>query len=303
MKVLITGATGLLGTEIVKLCIEKGYHVNYLTTRKRKIRSEARLRGYYWNPYNKDIDKSCIEGVDMIINLAGASISKRWTATYKSRILSSRTASLKVLYNLVSSTPNQVKQLISASAIGIYPSSLTEKYGEDTLTVNASFLGTVVLTWEQAADEFKNLGLEVTKLRIGVVLSSKGGALEPLIKPVKFGVGSPLGSGKQYQSWIHIDDLTRIFLYVMEQQCSGVYNAVASKPVTNEALTKVLAKQLHRPLWLPKVPAFMLKLILGEMATIVLESQYVLNDKIKSSGFEFEFDTIEHAVKDLLSKN
>lgn len=303
MKILITGATGLVGRELVKQCLAKNYTVHYLTTSKTKIVSETNYKGFYWNPSTQKIDKNCLKGIDAIINLAGASISKKWTASHKKAILNSRIDSIRLIHQLLSENKHKVKQICSASALGIYPSSLIEKYDESYVGVSSSFLGQVVEAWENAVDSFQSLNLKITKIRIGIVLSKDGGALAEMTKPINLGLGAPLGSGKQWQSWIHIADLANMFLFVLEQKLSGIYNAAASNPVTNSKMTEVIARQLKKPLFLPNVPAFMMKIILGEMSAIVLESQYLKNDKIKSEGFEFKYDTVEKALANVITRS
>ena len=300
MKILITGATGLVGQELVKLCLAKSYTVHYLTTSKTKIVSESNYKGFYWNPSTQEIDENCLKGIDVIINLAGASISKKWTASHKKAILNSRIDSLRLLHRLLSENNHRVKQLCSASALGIYPSSFTEKYDESYEIVSSSFLGEVVKTWENTVNSFQSIDLVITIIRIGIVLSKEGGALAEMTKPIKLGLGAPLSSGNQWQSWIHITDLANMFLFVLEQKLSGIYNAAASSPVTNSKMTRVIARQLKKSLFLPNVPTFMMKLILGEMSAIVLESQYLRNDKIKKDGFVFKYDTLEIALKECL---
>jgi len=300
MKLLITGATGLVGTEIVKLALAKNYKIHFLTTSTSKIVSKENYKGYYWNPAKAEIDINCLNGIDAILNLAGASISKRWTSTYKKEILESRIDSVQLLHRTLSENKHQIKHFCSASALGIYPSSLTKKYNETVTDVNSTFLGQVVHKWEQEVDKFSLLDIQVSKIRIGIVLSENGGALTQMTKPIKLGLGSALGSGKQYQSWIHIKDLARLFLFIIEQNLSGNYNAVASNPVTNLDMTEAIAKQLKKNLWLPNIPAFMMKLLLGEMSDLVLESQYLKNDKIKNTGFKFEFETIEKVLSNII---
>lgn len=300
MKVLITGATGMIGSRIVELCQKENIDVNYLTTSKKKIKNQSNYHGFYWNPNEGEIDEACIEGVDKIINLVGASVAKRWTHKQRKIILDSRLETAALLYKLLEKKEHQVTQLVSASAIGIYPDSLTQLYTEDSPEVADNFLGSVVVKWERAADRFWNLGIEVAKIRIGLVLSGKGGALAKMKTPIKNYVGSPLGSGKQWQSWIHLNDVARIFMYAINKNLDGAFNAVASNPVTNKKLTIAIAKQLKRPLFLPRVPGFILKLILGEMATMVLSSQLVSNKKIESSGFMYEHTHVNEALKDLI---
>ncbi len=298
MKILITGATGLVGTEIVKHCLAKNYTVHYLTTNKTKIVSQNNYKGFYWNPLTGEIDSNCLNGIDAIINLAGASVSKRWTPKHKISIRKSRLNSVKLLYKLLSENTHQVTHFCSASALGIYPSSFTKQYDETETETNSSFLGKVVHEWEQEVEKLKGLNITISKIRIGIVLSKNGGALPQMLQPIKLGFGSAIGTGNQFQSWIHITDLARLFLFVVEQNLSGNYNAVASIPITNLEMTKVMAKQPKKPLWLPKVPAFIMKLVLGEMSALVLESQYLKNDKIKNKGFIVEFDSIEKALQE-----
>lgn len=300
MKVLITGATGLVGSEIVKQCDEEGIEVHYLSRSKSKINADKNYKGFYWNPAEKEIDENCLNGVDKIINLAGASIAQRWTSSNKKKILNSRIQSLSTLYTLLAEKKHQVTQLVSASAIGIYPNSLQKLYDEENLDVADNFLGEVVSKWEAEADKFKNLGVDVAKIRIGVVLSEKGGALPKLTKPIKNYVGTALGSGKQWQSWIHVEDLAGIFIHALKKELEGTYNGVAANPVSNKKITKTIAEKIERPLILPNVPSFMLQLILGEMATIVLDSQLVSNDKIESTGYHFRFTHINLALENLL---
>ena len=300
MKILITGATGLVGSELVKLCLNKNYTVHYLTTSKTKIVSDTNYKGFYWKPSTQEIDKNCLVGIDAIVNLAGASVSKKWTADYKKEIENSRLDSVRLLHELLASNKHQVKYFTTASALGIYPSSFSKEYSETEKIINDTFLGKIVHQWENEVDKLRSLNIIVSKIRIGLVLSKNGGALIEMIKPIKLGAGAPLGPGKQWQSWIHIEDLANIFLFALEQRLSGIYNAAASKPVTNSKMTAVIARQLKKPLLLPNIPSFMMKLILGEMSAIVLESQFLKNDKIKKAGFEFEYDTIEKALKDCL---
>lgn len=301
MRVLITGATGLVGKEITRLCHEKGIAVNYLTTSKSKLHSDNNYKGFYWNPQAGEIDKSCFEGVDTIINLVGASISKRWTDTYKKEILESRTLTARLLKKTIDENSLAVKQIVSASAIGIYPSSLVNYYEEDFNTVSDTFLGEVVEQWEAAVDDFKSSGLDVCKIRIGLVLSEKGGALPEIVRPIKFGAGAAFGSGEQWQSWIHINDLAQLFLYAVNQSLIGVYNAVAPNPVNNTELTNASARVLRRPLILPNIPKFAMKFALGEMHILLFESQRVSSLKIEQEGFEFKFPNLEPTLQDLLS--
>lgn len=300
MKILITGATGLVGTELTTLLLQKGIHVHYLTTSTKKIVSESNFTGFLWNPDHGTIDENALIGVDAIIHLAGANIANRWTEHYKEEIVESRTFSANMLFKVLKNNPHQVKQIVSASGIAIYPSSLTENYTEENTKIEDGFLSNVVVKWEESADKFQQLGISVCKLRTGIVLSSKGGALVEMAKPIRLGVGSPLGSGTQIQSWIHLHDLANLYFYAVENNLNGVYNAVAPNPVSNKTLTVAIAKQLHKPLFMPNIPQFALKLALGEMHEILFSSQSVSNKKITDQGFSFQFKTIEKALADLL---
>ena len=226
-------------------------------------------------------------------------MAERWTASHKKAILDSRIDSLKLLYDSLSEIDHDVKHLISASAIGVYPSSLTKLYEETEKSLSDDFLGHVVQEWEKASGRFEQLKIDVAQIRIGVVLAENGGALEQMAKPIKNYVGAVLGSGEQWQSWIHLKDLASIFCHVMDEQLTGVYNGVAPHPVNNKELTQAIAKALGKPILLPPVPKFALKLLLGEMSQIVLGSQLVSADKIQEEGFVFEFPQLEHALEEI----
>lgn len=301
MKILITGATGLVGTELVALLLENGIKIHYLTTSKTKIESKPHYQGFYWNPEKSFIDENCLMGVDVIIHLAGATVSKRWTTNYKQEIIESRTLSSNLLYSCLKNHPNQVKQIVSASAIGIYPDSLTEIYSEENKSVDDSFLGQVVVKWEESVDVFSRLNLKVCKLRIGLVLSDKGGALSEMVKPIKLGFGSPFGSGKQVQSWIHIHDLASMFYFAIKNQWEGPFNAVAPNPVTNAELTKAIAKTFNKPLFMPNIPKFAMKLILGEMHQLLFLSQNVSSAKAEKNGFQFRYRDLAKTLDNLLT--
>ncbi|MEO8934813.1 MAG: TIGR01777 family oxidoreductase [Xanthomarina sp.] len=302
MKVLITGATGLVGKAIVAQCKKQGISVNYLTTSKEKIETTENFKGFYWNPSKQEIDVECFKDVDAIINLAGASISKRWTESYKQTILNSRLESLELLRSTIEKQNIHIKQLISASAIGFYPDSITNYYDENFSTVSSGFLGDVVEKWEKAADEFLNLGVLVTKIRTGLVLDSQEGALPEMVKPIKYGVGAAFGDGLQWQSWIHKIDLARIYIHTFENELDGVFNGVAPNPISNQELTKCIAHTLNKPLWLPNIPEFAMKLVLGEMHVLLFESQRVCSKKISDTGFDFRFTNLKPALEDLLEK-
>lgn len=276
--------------------------VHYLTRNPNKITKESTLKGFFWDPENGEIEEECLEGVTKIVHLAGASVSKRWTKRQKELILTSREKTGQLLYDLLSSHTHDVNQIISASAIGIYPSSLSRLYTEDYPGKSNDFLGNVVQKWEAAADRFTNLGILVTKVRIGLVLASDGGFLEQIKKPIKNYMGACLGSGKQWQSWIHIEDLVALFLYLLQNDIDGVFNGVAPSPVKQRYLLRKIAKILKKPMFLPPVPGFVLEFLVGEMSSMILSSQLVASQKIEQTNFQFRFTQVDRALKDLLIK-
>jgi uncharacterized protein (TIGR01777 family) len=299
MKFLITGATGLVGSELVQLLITSQHTVHYLTTSKDKIKELPNYIGFYWNPQEGKIDESCLFGVDVIIHLAGANIANRWTNAYKQEIIESRTLTSDLLFKLVKKTPNQVTQIISASGTAIYPESTVELYDETTTESEDSFLSNVVKKWEESVNPFQVLGIKVCKLRTGIVLSNKGGALPEMVTPIRYGFGAIMGSGEQVQSWIHLHDLVRLYCFAAEKQLEGVYNAVSPHPVSNAIMTKAIAKTLKKTLWLPNVPKFVMKLVLGEMAYLLFSSKNLSSLKIKEAGFQFDFEELNKALKAL----
>jgi len=300
MKILIAGATGLIGTELVRQCHEVAISIHYLTTRKEKIKNSPNYKGFYWNPAQGEIDITAFEGVSAIVNLAGASVSKRWTQAHKVAILESRVQSATILFQTLSKIEHSVTQYISASGISCYPSSKNKLYSEDTPQLSTTFLGKVTVEWEAAANQFLALNIKVAKVRIGLVLDNEQGALPKIVKPIRIGVGAALGSGNQWQSWIHTKDIAGIFLWLLQQQLSGVFNGVAPNPMTNQKMTQIIAFKLKKTLRLPKVPPFVLKLLLGEMGALALESQLVSAKKILASGYHFQYVNLEKAIEDLL---
>ncbi len=297
-KILITGASGLVGSRLTALLLQKGYQVSHLGRAKKS----GAVPSFVWDVENGTIDSAAFEGVNTIIHLAGAGVAdRRWTAERKKEILDSRTQSTQLLFEFLKSNRHSVRSFISASAIGIYGFVNHEKvFAEESAPAN-DYLAQVVKQWEASVDQINSLGVRVAKLRIGIVLSDKGGALTEMARPIRLGIGSPLGSGDQYISWIHLDDLCEMFIKAVEDETlSGAYNAVGPRWHTNRELTKAIAKVLKRPLLLPPVPAFVLKIIVGEMADIVLGGSKVSSKKIEATGFKFKFTDLEEALKDLL---
>jgi uncharacterized protein (TIGR01777 family) len=301
MKILITGATGLIGTELVLLLLQNGIAVHYLTTSKSKIKSEPNYNGFYWNPAQGVIDENCLMGVDAVIHLAGASISKRWTDSYKAEILESRILASNTLFKAIKENPNQIKQIVSASGTAIYPNDESMIYKEDYKSVADNFLSNVVVKWEESVDKFQLLNIKVCKLRTGIVFAKNGGALQEMIKPIKMGVGATFGNGNQITSWIHVHDLAAMYFFAINNSWDKVYNAVSPFPVSNKELTIALAKKLHKPLWLPAIPKIVMKLLLGEMHELLFTNTNISSQKSITAGFKFQLAKLEPALEDILS--
>ncbi|MGJ8684201.1 MAG: TIGR01777 family oxidoreductase [Nonlabens sp.] len=299
MKVLITGATGLVGSQIADLYISKGHSVHYLTTRSSAIKNEANYKGFLWNVKDMTIDAACIDGIDTVIHLAGASVFQRWTDEAKEAIMSSRIDSTQLLVNLLKDNEHNVKQVITASAIGIYPDDQdAEAFKENEIPPYAdNFLAEVCIAWESIAQQFKETGVKLAIVRIGIVLATNGGALEQMAQPVKFYAGAGFGNGKMWQSWIAVDDLAGIFYHVSENRLEGVYNGVAPHPVRNRPMMEAIGKAMGKPVFLPNVPKFVMKLMLGEMAAVVLSSQHVSSSRIEEAGYEFQYPQLDQALE------
>lgn len=289
-KVLISGGSGLLGTKITEKLLEIGCEVLHLSSRKNYTHKNVKC--FYWNVEEEYIDEKAFEGIHVIIHLAGAGIAeKKWTKSRKKIILESRVNSAKLLLKYAKFHAHDLQQFIGASAIGFY--------GESDVTLKEdapngdSFLAEVCQQWEESYD-LEDKFVTKTIFRIGLVLAKEGGALKEMIKTLPFFVGV-LGSGQQIYSWIHIDDLAAMFVHAIEKKdLLGIYNAVAPHPCTQKVMAKSLAK-LYKSISLP-TPVFALKLVLGEMSSLVLESQHCSADKILASGFQFNFPRLENAL-------
>lgn len=293
-SILLTGGSGLLGGHLTKALLAKGYTVRHLS---RKAGNNDKVKTFIWDINKGTIDEHCIDGVDTIVHLAGSGIAeKRWTDARKKDLIDSRVKSIELVYDLLKRKQHQVTSVISASGIGYY-SDRGDELMYETSAPAKDFISQCCVLWEAAVDEGQKLGLRALKFRTGVVLDKDGGALPTLAKPIKLYVGSTIGSGKQWVPWIHWQDVVDMYLLGIENKdLSGVYNMVAPNPVTNKQLTQAVAKQLHKPLWVPNVPGFVLKLLLGEMSSIVLGSTKVSAQKIEDAGFKFKFTNLEAAL-------
>lgn len=298
--ILITGGTGLVGNALVQLLVQKNYQVIILTRSIKNTKPEANISYALWDVNAGTIDAAAVTNADAIIHLAGAGVmDKKWTEEYKKEIETSRTKSAALLINTLKNNAHKVKALISASAIGWYgEDTIPKHYFTENDPPDKSFLGDVCQLWEQSVEAAEALGIRVCKLRIGIVLSKDGGAYKEFRQPLKLGVAAILGSGKQMVSWVHIDDLCRQFLYVLENEnIHGSYNAVAPTPVNNKTLTLFIAKAVKGSFFIPiHVPTFILKIMMGQRSIEILKSSTVSSNKIKEAGFAYIYPSVEAAV-------
>ena len=286
-KILITGGTGLIGNKLTQLLIENNHEVVILS------REPSKKNEFKWDISEGSIDEKALINVDYIIHLAGAGIAdERWTTKRKKILIDSRVESANLLYEKVKKLQIPLKGFISASGIGYYGAVTTEEIFEETAKSGHDFLAEICLKWEAAAMQFAEEQIPVTILRTGVVLSSTGGALEKMRTPVV----TPLGSGKQYLPWIQIDDLCEMYLKVVENNITGIYNAVAPEHHTSYSFSKELAKSIQKPFVGIPVPSFLLKIMFGEMAIILLEGSRISAKKVEKSGFSFQFETLKKAL-------
>ncbi|EKB48383.1 Epimerase family protein [Cecembia lonarensis LW9] len=291
-NILITGGSGLVGKKITQLLERRGYQVAWLSRNPEKYKQKS----FAWDVDKFKLDSEAITWADGIIHLAGEGVAdKRWTAKRKKAILESRTQSTALLYASIEKSDKKPEAFISASAVGYYGFNTGEALMEENGAAGTDFLAQVVIAWEDQVKKIAELGVRTVLLRIGIVLDNKGGALVEMLKPP---VAAPLGNGKQWMSWIAIDDLARMFFFALENnEVSGIYNAVGPKPATNEELTQKAAKKVGKLYMGMGVPGFALKLVLGEMAQMVLGGNKVSAKKIKDAGFEFRYPSLEEALE------
>ncbi len=299
-KVLITGGTGLVGRHLSKQLLERGYEVAILS-RTQNFNNE--IKSYTWDLDNNTIDEEALNNVDYIIHLAGANIgSKRWTSKRRQQILDSRIMPAKLLLKYIQKKDIKPKAFITASAVGYYGAVTANRIYIESDPPAEDFLGQTCRKWEQVADRFTDIGLRVVKVRTGVVLAKHGGAYSKIIKPIKMGLGSAIGNGKQYFPWIDIDDLCGIYIKAIEDtQMHGPYNAVAPEHITNRAFNHKVARYLNKPYWFPAIPALAMKLIFGKMSVVILNGSRVSADKIIAAGYEFLYPKLESSLKQLNS--
>jgi len=298
-RILITGGSGLIGSRLTDLLLARGFSVAHLSRRQGHY---GKAQSFSWDPEKGLIDPAALEGIDCIIHLAGANIGeKRWSNTRKKGIINSRVKSAELLLKACADTNRWPKTFISASATGYYGSVSSERIFTENDEPADDFLGNTCRLWEEAAKKFAERGVRTLMIRTAVVLDKQDSALSRLTLPARFGLVTRLGTGRQYFPWIHISDLCNIYLKaVSDNQPSGAYNAVAPQHVTHDEFIAVMAEVMKRPVFLPHVPAWVLKLVLGDLSDVVVKGSRVSSEKITASGFDFLFPDLHDALEDVL---
>lgn len=298
-KILISGATGLVGKKIAKKLYERGYKVEILVRSKPE---KSDFKSYIWNYEKGFIEEGALDNTYIFIHLAGATISKRWTESYKKEIYNSRINSAQFIYEEMQKKGIHPEAVISSSAVGIYGQTTSQQIFSENDPPADDFLGNVCADWELKALQFEKLGSRVVRIRTSTVLSEKGGALEVLKKPIELNIGAALGNGEQYFPWIHIDDLINIYFKAVEDiSMNGAYNAAAPDFINNKELTDKIASHLGKKIWLPNIPKFIIKTILGEMSVLALEGSRVSSRKIENSSFKFIYNNLDQALADVIN--
>jgi uncharacterized protein len=297
--VMITGGNGLVGKYLTSNLLSAGYHVLVLS---RNTDPSDKVKAFSWNPEKKIIDPAIFEGVDYLIHLAGTNIGeKRWTKKRKEEIITSRTGSAMFLHKIISENKINLKAFISASAIGYYGSVTSEKIFREEDPPSEDFLGKTCRLWEEGADLFTNIGIRTVKIRTAVVLEKNDSPLSKLMKPARFGVVVRLGNGRQYFPWIHIKDLCGIYMKAIEDKnMHGAYNAVAPEHVNHNDFVRTMARIMNLPVFIPPVPAWILRKVIGEMSDIVLKGSRISGDKIINAGFNFRFKKLDDALRNVI---
>lgn len=296
--VLITGGSGSIGMVLSRNLTQANFEVRHLT---RNPNPAKKYKNFKWDIESGELDIKAFENLDYIVHLAGENVSAgRWTSAQKERIRNSRIKSLNLLLNKWPKG-QRLSGLISASGISIYGTQTVDQIFSENDDFGDDFLAQVSIEWEKAAAQFSRISDRVAMVRTGIVLEKDSGALSKILQPIKYGIGSPLGSGKQYMPWIHMNDIAGIYQFILEHpEIEGPYNAVADEHVSNATMTQTIADVMRKKLWAPNVPEFALKLLFGEMADIILKGSRIDNTKIKNSGYKFEFPTLKPALKNLI---
>ncbi len=306
MKVAVTGATGFVGSALVQQLQTAGHNIKVLTrnpSRAQRMFPAAAFPNVVVVPYQpleSGTWQAEISGCDGVINLAGEPISERWTADRKQAIVRSREVGTQKLAEAIAKADDKPSVLVSASAVGFYGTSETAEFYETSAPLEQDFLSTVCQKWEAAAEPVKEHGTRLVVIRVGIVLGT-GGAIGKMLTPFRLYAGGPIGSGRQWFSWIHRDDLVRLFIKgLTDESMSGVYNGTAPNPVRMADLCNTLGLVMNRPSWLP-VPDFVLEALLGDGAQVVLEGQKVLPERTQATGFSFKYPKVEPALREIVS--
>lgn len=299
MKILVTGATGFIGTALCSHLLKHNHSVHYLVTNAKDIKDTENYKGFLWNPEKNEIDLNSLDQVDVIVNLAGHTINCAWTEENKKAIHDSRINCSNTLFKALKDNQHQVKSIVNASAIGIYQSSETAVYTEHSTDFGNDFLAEVCKDWEAANLRFESLGINTAITRFGLILSKDNGVLHELAKVVSKGLGANLGNGEQWMSWIHFNDVIEIIYQLLKNQQGGIFNVVAPNAVKQHQFLKLLAAQLNKPLWLPNIPEFVIKFGLGKRSALVLSSQHVQSVQLTEIGYKFKFTDLASTLKDL----
>lgn len=302
MNILITGGTGLIGQRLTRLMTHHNMSPRLLS---RNANIEAEIPQFEWDINQEKIDSAAFKDVDVLIHLAGANVSEgRWTDSRKKEIMDSRVKSTRLLFDAIQQMEDRPKLMICSSATGYYGNREFEHQSSEEDKAGSDFLATVCRHWEEEADRFRQLNMRVVKVRTGVVLDPKGGALPKIVQPIRLFAGAPIASGNQYINWIHWEDWCLAVIHLIkEKQLEGAFNLVAPNPETNEVVTRLIAKTIERPLWMPNVPSFVLKLIFGEMASILINGHKVSSIKLEKSGYQFKHGNLESALGELLNED
>lgn len=299
-NVLLTGGSGFVGNHLTTLLIQAGYSVSILSRSKKQNTLDVSY--YQWDIERCIIDEEAVLKSDYIIHLAGENIAeKRWTAKRKTQILESRVQSIQLIYEVLKNKNKSLDGFISASGIGIYGAINGSEICSESVPPTNDFLGITCQKWEESADQIASLNIRTVKIRTGLVLGKNDGFLKVVSPIFKYKLGSALGSGKQYMPWIHVTDLCSIYLHAIQNiEINGAYNAAINDGTTNAVFSKTMAKIYGYSIWLPNIPEFVLKILLGEMALMVLYGRRVSCDKIEKTGFKFRFKSLENALIDCL---
>lgn len=295
-NVLLTGGSGFIGKHLTDVLIEAGFSVSVLSRSNRE--NSPRVTYYKWDIKKNYIDKNAILNADYIIHLAGEGIvEKRWTKRRKRAILESRIRPIEMIFSVLEKNNKTLEAFVSASAVGIYGAVTSHKICTENTPPADDFLGITCQKWENAADKMNSLNIRTVKIRTGIVFGKEEGFIKKMIPTFKSGFGAVLGSGKQYLPWIHIEDLCQIYLKSIEDATlEGAYNACVTDNTTNARFSKTFAKLFDYTIWLPNVPPFVLKILLGKMSIAVLTGQRVSSEKIQKTGFEFQFTDLEKTL-------